>query len=475
LALARLDPDGSVDTTFGNNGLVTLDLGGNEFVSDVLLLQNGNIVVAGTTDAGGEQDAVFARFLGTGAPDPAFGTGAVAGTTVIGVTGQNDNISAIAMQPDGRLTACGTTDEIDNGIDYSGDMLALRVNAAGLVDTTFGSEGVVRVDGSSQHAIANACAALADGSVVLAGYLGAPGVADPALVRLLPDGTLDARFGGNGITRFSLEHLAAIQSIVVLADGNLAVAGELNPLHNTDAHLDMFVARVDAISGALDPSFGNQGVTVLDFGQDGNDSRVPLMSLMATADAKLIAAGQAPGTLFLARVDPAGTGSFGVAGVLTTVETPSEGVGNLVVTVRRTGGSKGALSVDYRTLGGSATSPADYSDVSGTLTWQDGDMEPKLITVPITADDTPESVEDFSVVLSNSTAGLAASKVTVSIADGVTTSPNPTPQAGSGGGGSMNSSGLLALALMWLTSAAGFRALRQGARRYESRSACGTK
>ena len=82
-ALARLNADGAVDSTFGSNGRVTVDLGGNnESISDLVPLQSGKFVVVGTTDAKGDQDAVFARFGANGALDATFGTGSIAGTTI---------------------------------------------------------------------------------------------------------------------------------------------------------------------------------------------------------------------------------------------------------------------------------------------------------------------------------------------------------------------------------------------------------
>ncbi len=63
-ALARLQPDGSLDSTFGNAGKVTFDLGGQDQASAVALQSDGKTVVAGTSDALGGLDFAVARFLG---------------------------------------------------------------------------------------------------------------------------------------------------------------------------------------------------------------------------------------------------------------------------------------------------------------------------------------------------------------------------------------------------------------------------
>ncbi|MDH4261377.1 MAG: delta-60 repeat domain-containing protein, partial [Gammaproteobacteria bacterium] len=176
LALTRLNSHGAIDSTFGSNGLVTVDLGGvADSLSDITLLANGQFIVLGTTYANGSGDAVFARFGANGVLDTTFGTGPVAGVTIIGVNGKNDELNAMIRQADGKLVACGTTVHIDNGVDYSSDMLAVRVNADGSADGSFGSNGVSQIDDPASHSNAQTCAVMRDGSLMLAGFRGEPG------------------------------------------------------------------------------------------------------------------------------------------------------------------------------------------------------------------------------------------------------------------------------------------------------------
>jgi hypothetical protein len=219
----------------------------------------------------------------------------------------------------------------------------------------------------------------------------------------------------------------------------------------------MFVARIDSDSGLLDSTFGSNGVTIVTFGVLDRSLHAEGRGLIAQADGKLIAVGQGDfgSTLALARVDPAGSGSAGFAGFISTSEAVTEGAANLVVTVRRTGGSKGSLSVSYNTIAGTATAPGDFTAASGTLTWQSGDMDPKSIIVPITNDTIAESVERFSIVLTNSTGGLAASEVGVDITDSSTVLQGGggggglgTALQGGGGGGGLGIEELIALALI---------------------------
>ena len=86
----------------------------------------------------------------------------------------------------------------------------------------------------------------------------------------------------------------------------------------------------------------------------------------------------------------------------------NENAGQATVTVSRTGGSTGAVSVQYSIAnGGSATANDDYTPVSGTLTWTNGDASAKTFNVPIADDSLDEPVETFDFVLTNPTGGAS--------------------------------------------------------------------
>jgi hypothetical protein len=61
-ALARYQPDGSLDPSFGSNGKVTTDLGGSEVASAVAVQASGIVVAAGR-DAGSPTHVAFARYV----------------------------------------------------------------------------------------------------------------------------------------------------------------------------------------------------------------------------------------------------------------------------------------------------------------------------------------------------------------------------------------------------------------------------
>ncbi len=75
------------------------------------------------------------------------------------------------------------------------------------------------------------------------------------------------------------------------------------------------------------------------------------------------------------------------------------------ITVNRSGGSTGAVSVNYATANGSAAAGSDYTAVSGTLSWTDGETASKTFTVTVLGDTTIESDQTITINLSAATGG----------------------------------------------------------------------
>jgi hypothetical protein len=95
----------------------------------------------------------------------------------------------------------------------------------------------------------------------------------------------------------------------------------------------------------------------------------------------------------------------------------SEKVGSVTVTVQRTGGASGDLSTNYATHDGTATAGSDYRAVSGTLYFDDRDAIPQTISIPITADQTKEGDESFTLTLSGASVNTP-STISITIKDG---------------------------------------------------------
>jgi uncharacterized delta-60 repeat protein len=301
--LARYNSRGRLDRQFGAQGKVLTDLG----VQALAIQSDGKIVVAGASDASGTADFAVARYNPDGTLDSTFnGTGKV--LTDFG--GPGSSAQAVAIQSDGKIVAAGLS--FTSG-GYAEFALA-RYNPDGTLDATFNGTGKVLTNfGGETESAAHALAIQSDGKIVAAGYFNVPagGTADFALARYNPDGTLDATFNATGkvITDFSgppnghdFAYALAIQS-----DGKLVAAGSSIVSNEDDAFA---LARYNP-DGTLDATFNGTGKVLTNFVSGFGNADIAY-ALAIQSDGKLVAAGSsfAPEPSYdfaLARYNPDGT------------------------------------------------------------------------------------------------------------------------------------------------------------------------
>ncbi|HUU14189.1 MAG TPA: hypothetical protein VM182_10830 [Terriglobia bacterium] len=117
-ALARYTPDGQLDTTFGSGGKTTTDFVGNLDVALAVAIQpDGQIVAAGTTVIYGMGEYfALARYNPDGSLDTSFDSGTGKNGVVITTSfGGNDDVAyGLALQPDGKIVALGSSIFGDN-------------------------------------------------------------------------------------------------------------------------------------------------------------------------------------------------------------------------------------------------------------------------------------------------------------------------------------------------------------------------
>src|SRR5207244_10983357 len=142
--VARYNPDGSLDTSFGDAGIVTTRFTRGSYAYAVALQPDGKIIAAGTdfvnfsfNDDISDVDFGLARYNPDGTPDTSFGGDGKVSTDFDGF---NDDVFSILMQPDGKLIAVGSAKNPANFYDFA----AARYLSDGTLDTTFGVGGKVR-------------------------------------------------------------------------------------------------------------------------------------------------------------------------------------------------------------------------------------------------------------------------------------------------------------------------------------------
>jgi len=274
--VVRLAPDGSLDPAFGAGGVVTTAMGAtDERATAVAVDGQGRIVVGGWALRGSNKDFAVARYLPGGGLDPAFGEG---GKAVFGVGTGNDEIAAIAIQPDGRILLAGHA--ADGGLF---EMALVRLDESGFPDPDFGGgDGVVRPDAGSGDSYAYAVGLLAGGRIALAGKakVGTPVHAAVAVVS--GAGELDPAFGTGGIVSIPIGTSSRLFGVADGGSGAVVAAG-LGRIGGVD---QVAVTRLDAV-GALDPVFGTSGVATLATGTGAAQAN----ALVVQRDRKLVVAG----------------------------------------------------------------------------------------------------------------------------------------------------------------------------------------
>jgi uncharacterized delta-60 repeat protein len=243
---------GGLDPNFGGDGRVTTDLtSGLDQGNAVAIQADRKIVVAGVAAGGGGRFAL-ARYNPDGSLDTSFGGGD--GWVTTNFTPDADAARAVAIQGDGMIVvAGGTTRDKTNGFRVGKFALA-RYDTDGNPDPTFGGDGTVTTRFTDGWDGATSLVIQGDGQIVAAGFANADcSCVKFALARYGSDGTLDPTFGGDGrvTTHFRFGGEAAALAI---APGNLLVAAGGNI---TDA--DRFeVARYNT-DGTYDSTFDGDG------------------------------------------------------------------------------------------------------------------------------------------------------------------------------------------------------------------------
>ena len=215
----RLRANGSRDPTFGTNGLVTTASPGtaSEHPRDMVLQPDGSIVLVGDSNDS-SADIVVMRYLATGALDASFGNGGVVRTSF----GANlDRVTSVALQADGRIVVGGTAGTGGGNTD----VLVLRLNANGSLDTSFGGDGFVTLNFGTPGNLLGVVLVQADGRIVAAGSVGTSGNRDILLTRLNADGSTDVDFGIDGVVRTDIASLEGINDGVIQPDGAIVLVG----------------------------------------------------------------------------------------------------------------------------------------------------------------------------------------------------------------------------------------------------------
>jgi len=287
--VARFNNDGSIDTSFGENGYIISIQG---VVRDMSLTTDGKIVAVGfgVGISNGNDDVYLERYSTSGVLDSGFGQG---GKVALGVGSGNDRGNAMALQSDGRIIVFG-----DFNFGSSDSVFLARLNANGSLDDAFGNSGKV-VD---QYGFSNGARDVlvgADQKIIVGGAAIINGKSDSFIGRYNLDGSLDDTFGNGGklIGSISIND-DAVHTLQFDSSGNILAGGFIDS--GVSGGIDFLLHKYDR-DGVLDVEFGSGGYfvgTIL----DKNDAVADMFygnSLFLIG----YASGQAGVDLFLSKLD----------------------------------------------------------------------------------------------------------------------------------------------------------------------------
>jgi len=255
MGIARFNVDGTLDTTFGTGGKLTVafpdsepppglenPIDSDDRVNAIVVQPDGKIVLAGkatTFDIPTYYDTLTAfaavRLNTDGSLDGSFGNGGKVYIPFGHTNVNSEGVNAVALQADGRIVLGGLmliwndTPSPDGQIRTQNYYAAARLNPNGQLDTTFdgdGSKAFVFTHGSSMAAGARAMAVQQDEKILLAG---SDFITTASIVRLNPDGSFDTAFDGDGKKTMSIGDGSAGDptGLLVQPDGKVVIVGSL--------------------------------------------------------------------------------------------------------------------------------------------------------------------------------------------------------------------------------------------------------
>ncbi len=295
--LFRYNNDGSLDTSFDNDGILEIFPPSSVVVSggtplSLALNANGKIVIAGNVlnlNDNGNQDTIILQLNTDGSFDNTFGTG---GFSTMDFSGSYDYANDVAIQADGKIVVVGQ--------GATGKVQIVRYNSNGTLDASFGANGKLAVENGIFANGANV-AIQADGKIVIGGQGSIGDYSKLGIIRLNIDGTLDSTFDGDGKVTISLgaqyDYVENSHTMALQADGKILLAGRSDLDYSK-----MYIVRLLS-NGSADTGFGITGISSISF----NEGLHQPAALALQPDGSIILAGTASPMAVIARF----TGSSG--------------------------------------------------------------------------------------------------------------------------------------------------------------------
>ena len=283
-------PAGTLDPDFGINGKLLIGIVGQQDVANSVVIQaDGKIVVAGYASSSvSGKDFFCIRLKTDGTYDSTFGLNGIVKTDL--QLGSDDVAYSLSLQTDGKLILAGYS---DNG--SSKDAALVRYHTNGIIDSSFGSNGVVLTDfeASQQDEIHVAKIHHLTGKIIVGGTTIINSTnSKPVVARYLSNGSLDTTFNANGIrllwiTSLDYQYYFSVEDLAVQPNGKISAVG-WRDFPSMQWSSDYWACRINA-DGSMDNTFSLDGVNVYNGSFNGNDRAYAM--LLKSNNKMLIAGG----------------------------------------------------------------------------------------------------------------------------------------------------------------------------------------
>lgn len=220
--LARIGSNGSLDSDFGQKGLVATNVGGNGYVTALIPQPDGKIVAAGFETANDKLQMVVARYSSTGALDKTFGSD---GLDILETDIPRYGAPNISVLSDGRILMSFLS---------SKELWMSKFLPDGKIDQSFGADGRLKVAVGLLERRAGPLLTT-DNKIMVSGSMVRPPESDKSqppyyyrigVLRLLPDGGRDSVFGPDGMQVFSVGSVDdRVASMVNQGSGRIILVG----------------------------------------------------------------------------------------------------------------------------------------------------------------------------------------------------------------------------------------------------------
>ncbi len=269
-----------LDTTFGANanGIVTTNIGASAKINSITIDSLFKIIAAGyNVTPNNIQNLIVARYLSNGTLDNVFGTNGIV-TTASGLSSPVAN--AVTTDASGNIVVVGST--IVSSVN---NLLVIRYLPTGQLDLNFGTGGkVIKLVGTS--VVGNSVVVDSNGKIVIACTSVISSKDNLTVVRLNSNGTVDSTFGTAGVKSITAGNGYTGNSIKIDVNAKIVVGG--SAIISTGSNL--LLARLNAINGAADTTFGTNGVVTTAIA--GNSTSV-INSISIDSSNKIVAGGYA--------------------------------------------------------------------------------------------------------------------------------------------------------------------------------------